>query len=408
MHFSFGVHFFLGEDWHTEIQWTQRKISTIGFTILNFLMVKYLCLHMQFYSAEKIFTGNRWLEKHVIVVEDNRIKEITPASSANKPIQHFANAFIAPAFIDLQIYGAGEKLFAVYPEKDALEKLAAYCRSGGAAYCMPTVATHPYETFYKCIDAIRDYWKDGGTGMLGLHIEGPWISAAKRGAHVEACIHAPTIKQVKDLLEYGKGIIKIITLAPEVCSQEIIDTILSYGVIISAGHSNASYEQATHAFDNGITTATHLYNAMSPLQHRSPGVVGAILDHPYVMSSIIPDGHHVDYAALRIAKQVMKERLFVITDAVTTTTAGHYPHQPAGDKYESSNILSGSALTMAKAVKNLVQHCGIELGEALRMCSLYPARAMNIQNEYGMIQPGAVAAMVVMNDQLEVLTITAS
>jgi N-acetylglucosamine-6-phosphate deacetylase len=361
---------------------------------------------MQIFSANKLFTGSHWLENQAVVIENNHIKEIVPADAVTNSVQHFPNAFIAPALIDLQIYGAGEKLFAVYPEKDALARLVAYCRSGGAAYCMPTIATHPYETFYACIDAVRDYWKDGGTGVLGLHIEGPWINAAKRGAHVEACIHSPTIKQVKDLLEYGKGVIKIITLAPEVCSQDIIDTILSYGIIISAGHSNATYEEATLAFNNGITTATHLYNAMSPLQHRSPGMVGAVLNHSAVKSSIIPDGYHVDFAAVRIAKQIMQERLFVITDAVTTTATGHYPHQPAGDKYESNHILSGSALTMAMAVKNLVQHCGIALGEALRMCSLYPARVMQMEKEYGIIQPGAVAAMMVMNDQFEVLHIT--
>ncbi len=352
------------------------------------------------FTADKIFTGTEWLTNHAVVIESNRISAIIPAT---ENAEHFANAFIAPAFIDLQIYGAGEKLFAVYPEKDSLVRLVDYCRKGGAAYCMPTVATHPYETFYKCIDAIKDYWNDGSAGVLGLHIEGPWISAAKRGAHVEACIHTPTLQQVKDLLEYGKGVIKIITLALEVCNQQIIDLVLSYNIVISAGHSSATYEQATVAFNNGITTATHLYNAMSPLQHRSPGMVGAIMNHHKVMSSIIPDGHHVDYAAVRIAKQIMKERLFVITDAVTETTEGFYPHHLAGDKYESNGILSGSALTMAKAVKNLVQHCNVELSEALRMCSLYPARVMQLENEYGIIKPGAAAAMVVMNESFDVL-----
>ena len=204
-------------------------------------------------------------------------------------------------------------------------------------------------------------------------------------------------------MEYGKDVIKIITLAPEVCSQQIIDAILSYGIVISAGHSNATYQQATHAFNNGITTATHLYNAMSPLQHRSPGIVGAVLDHAYAMSSIVPDGHHVDFAAVRIAKQIMKERLFVITDAVTETTEGYYPHHFAADKYESNGILSGPALTMSKAVKNLVTQCNIELSEALRMCSLYPAQVMKMENEYGVLQPGAVAAMLVMNDKFEVV-----
>jgi N-acetylglucosamine-6-phosphate deacetylase len=355
---------------------------------------------MQIISADKIFTGTEWLSNHAVVIENNRIKEIIPAT---ENAQHFANAFIAPAFIDLQIYGAGKKLFAEYPEKDALKKLVNYCRSGGAAFCMPTVATHPYQTFYQCIDAVKDYWNSGGKGVLGLHIEGPWISAAKRGAHVEACIHTPTLQQVKQLLDYGKDVIKIITLAPEVCNQQIIDTILSYNIIISAGHSNAKYEEATNAFNNGITTATHLYNAMSPLLHRNPGVVGAIFDHPNVMSSIIPDGHHADFAAVRIAKQIMKERLFVITDAVTETTAGYYPHHFTGDKYESNNILSGSALSMSKAVNNLVTHCGIELSEALRMCSLYPAQVMKIEKEYGVLQTGAVASMVVMNDTFEVI-----
>lgn len=355
---------------------------------------------MQIFSADKIFTGNEWLENKAVVVENNRIKEII---TATENATHFPNAFIAPAFIDLQIYGAGNKLFAVYPEKDALVKLVDYCRSGGAAFCMPTVATNHYDVFYKSIDAVKDYWNDGGTGVLGLHIEGPWINKAKRGAHVEACIHSPTFEQAKKLLEYGKGVIKIITLAPEVCSKEIIDLVHSYNVVVSAGHSNATYEEATNAFDNGIKTATHLYNAMSALQHRSPGMVGAVLNHDKVMCSIIPDGHHVDYAAIHLAKEIMQERLFVITDAVTETTEGYYPHQFAGDKYESNGILSGSALTMAKAVKNLVQHCNIELGEALRMCSYYPAKLIGMANDYGIIKPGAAASLVIMSNSFEVI-----
>jgi len=195
----------------------------------------------------------------------------------------------------------------------------------------------------------------------------------------------------------------MITLAPELCSQEVIDLILSYNVVISAGHSNASYEQAKKSFASGITTVTHLYNAMSPLQHRAPGLVGAAMDGNQVMASIIPDGHHVDFAAIRIAKAVMKERLFIITDAVTETDKGGYQHQLAGDKYEAGGILSGSALTMGKSVRNLVDHCGIEWGEALRMCSLYPARLMGLENELGKIEKGYKAKMVLMDDTRNVL-----
>jgi N-acetylglucosamine-6-phosphate deacetylase len=316
-------------------------------------------------------------------------------------VGHFDNCIIAPAFIDLQIYGAYGKLLSVYPEAASLYKLKEYCEKGGAAFCLPTVATNTKDVFYKCIDAVKDYWSKGVEGILGLHLEGPWINPVKRGAHIEELIHSPTLQEAEELLNYGKGVIKVITMAPEVCSKEVIDLILSHNIIISAGHSNATYNEAKAGFANGITAVTHLYNAMSPLQHRQPGLVGAAMDDTNVMASIIPDGHHADYAAVRIAKQVMKERLFVITDAVTETNEGYYQHKAAGDKYEAGGILSGSALTMEKALQNLVNHAGIELAEALRMCSLYPARVLKLENELGKIEKGYKASMVVLNNQME-------
>lgn len=336
-------------------------------------------------------------------MENGAIKKIVPVSSlsSSQHTEQFDNCTIAPAFIDLQIYGAYGKLLAVYPEEASLYKLKEYCEKGGAAFCLPTVATNTKQVFYKCIDAVKDYWSKGGEGILGLHLEGPWINPLKRGAHIKSMIHSPGVKEVEELLNNGKGIIKMITLAPEVCSKEVIDLILSHNIIISAGHSNATYAEAEVGFANGITTVTHLYNAMSPLQHRQPGLVGAAMDSAHVRASIIPDGHHVDYAALRIAKQVMKERLFVITDAVTNTTEGFYPHKQAGDKYETNGILSGSALTMAKAVQNLVNFVHIEPGEALRMCSLYPARVLGLK-EQGRIEPGSHSRMVVLDTALEV------
>lgn len=356
-------------------------------------------------TADKIFTGHEWLTGQAVVIKDNIISRMMPAASLNDetPVQHFPGCILAPAFIDLQIYGASNKLFSVYPEADSLSKLNDYCRSGGAAFCMPTVATNATGIFYKCIDAIRDYWKQDGKGVLGLHVEGPWINAVKKGAHIESFIHAPSLQEVKDLLDYGNGVIKIITLAPEICSREIVEYILSRNIVVSAGHSNATYDQAMEGFANGIPVATHLYNAMSPLQHRAPGLLGAIFDHKKVKASIIPDGHHVDFAAVRIAKQVLKERLFVITDAVTETTEGPYQHRPAGDKYESSGILSGSALKMNKAVYNLVTHAEVDLAEALRMCSLYPAQVMNLQHSLGEIRVGHDASLVLLDKGLNVV-----
>ena len=237
---------------------------------------------------------------------------------------------------------------------------------------------------------------------MGLHVEGPWINPKKKGAHNEMFIHSPSVEEAKKLLEYGKGVITMITLAPEVCSKEVSDMIRSYGVIISAGHSNATYEEATAAFDSGIQAATHLYNAMSPLQHRAPGMVGAIFNHPVVMASIVPDGFHVDFSAIIIAKKILQERLFVITDAVAETTEGASPHHLSGDKYESNGILSGSALTMAKSLRNLVNQAGIELDEALRMVSLYPAQAMKRADSMGKIEIGYDANLVLLDESLEV------
>jgi N-acetylglucosamine-6-phosphate deacetylase len=352
------------------------------------------------YRAEKLFTGTEWLDNYSVTVADGKIISIAPSGREQGDV---ADCYLlAPAFIDIQIYGAHGKLLSVYPETDSLHKLYDYCSRGGASHFQPTAATNEAVVFHKCIDAVRAYWKEGGKGCIGLHVEGPWINTAKKGAHLEKFVHSPSLEEARALLEYGKGVITMITLAPEVCSKEVVELVRSYGVVVSAGHTDASYEQATTAFDNGITAATHLFNAMSPLQHRAPGMVGAIFNHPSVLCSIVPDGYHVDFAAIRIAKKVMQERLFVITDAVTETTEGPYPHHLEGDRYESNGILSGSALTMAKSVRNLVNNADIELGEALRMVSLYPAQAMNLSHRFGTIETDGEAHLVVLNEFLEV------
>ena len=354
------------------------------------------------YSVTKLFSGTEWLKEQVVITDNGRIVDMVPASSASIDYERL-EGILAPAFIDLQIYGAYGKLLAIYPETDSLVKLNEYCRSGGAAYCLPTVATNTYEIFKQSIDAVRAYWEQGGQGVLGIHLEGPWINPVKRGAHIESLIHSPSLEQAKEILEYGKGIIKMITLAPECCSRELIDLVLSYGIVISAGHSNASYDEAIESFGYGITTITHLYNAMSPLQHRAPGLVGAAMNHDRVMASIIPDGHHVDFAAISVAKKAMGDRLFVITDAVTETDRGGYQHYLVGDKYEAGGILSGSALTMGKSVQNLVNHVGIETSEAIRMCSLYPAQVIGLQHELGRIEKGFQSKMVVLNEWNDVI-----
>ncbi|RYF86452.1 MAG: N-acetylglucosamine-6-phosphate deacetylase [Chitinophagaceae bacterium] len=356
-------------------------------------------------QAEKIFTGTDWLYNHEIAIEDDIIQSIEPSRKGF--IREDADSFVAPAFIDFQVYGAAGRLLAVYPTADTLQTMQEVFSKEGTCLFQPTLATNTIDVFKKGIDAVRDYWSRGGKGVYGLHLEGPWINPVKRGAHIESLIHSPTIGEVKELLAYGKGVIKTITLAPEVCNNEIIKLILADDVIISAGHSNATYQEGMQSFDAGVRAVTHLFNAMSPLHHREPGLAGAALQHPEVAVSIIPDGHHVDFTMIALAKRLMGDRLFAITDAVTETTDGPYQHHLSGDKYECNGTLSGSAISMHEAFYRLVTKVGIEIEEALRMCSLYPARVMKMEHLYGKIAPGFAAQFVVLNKQLGLVKIIA-
>ncbi len=359
------------------------------------------------YCADKVFSGTEWLVDIAIICDNGLIKDVIKIENLPVELEVVKKCpIIAPAFIDIQIYGASSQLFSIHPTPGTLHKMYKHCRSGGSAYFSPTIATNTKDVFKKGIDAIKEYWDNGGSGVSGLHIEGPWINKIKRGAHLEYLIHEPSVDELKSLLEYGKGVIKIITLAPEVCSEEVINFIKSNDVIISAGHSNATYQESMKAFDNGINVATHLFNAMTALHHREPGFAAAIMMHPTVMASIVPDGIHVDFTMIKLAKKLMGERLFIITDAVTETTEGPYQHKLNIDKYESNGILSGSALTMAAGVKNCIEKCDIPFGEALKMASLYPAKVLGVDNKIGKIEKGFNSNLVLLNEKMEVLDCT--
>ena len=351
------------------------------------------------YSAKALFTGSEWLNDVVIHLENDVVVGIDQKGfDANH-----ASPFIIPALIDLQLYGAGGKLLSEFPEKETIEKIHQACLEGGTGFFQPTIASQSKEVIYASIDAVKAYKASGSKGCIGLHLEGPWIHTNKKGAHDASVIHAPSIEEVASVLKYGEGAISMITLAPEICTPAIIKTIQDAGIVVSAGHTNTTYENAMQFFNDGIAVATHLFNAMSSFQHRAPGVVGALFDHPTAMSSIIADGYHVDYAAIRIAKNIMGDRLFCITDAVTETSTGLYQHTLVGDKYESAGILSGSALTQLKSIQNLVEHVGVSLGEAIRMCSLYPAKVMQNKNITGTIEINKKANLLCLSAELAIL-----
>jgi len=358
-----------------------------------------------FYNAS-IFTGKEFTGGKAILVDAGKITGLV--SSAEIPSSYEAENLggnnIAPSFIDLQIYGGNGMFFAYHLSAASLEATYEYCKAGGCLHFLITVATNSDAVIFKAIEVVKDYWQQGGKGLLGLHLEGPYINPVKRGAHLEKYIKKPTEQEIKKLLDAGRGIIKMITLAPEMCDEKIICMLREDNIVVSAGHSNATYAEAMKAFNAGIPAATHLFNAMSPLQSREPGMAGAVYDNENVMSSIVADGVHVHYASVRISHKLMGGRLFLITDAVTGITEGPYHHVFKGDRYTlPDGTLSGSSLTMMKAVKNCVLHASIHLSDALRMATINPAKVIGMSDRLGKIAPGYNASFVVFDDGLNMV-----
>lgn len=348
-----------------------------------------------------IFTSNEFISGKAVIIEHDRIESITDNGSIPGHAQIFDcnDYIIAPGFIDLQIAGAGGYLFSANPSAEALTSITHSIIKSGTTCFQIVLPTNTNEVYRKAIFSLKD---NPHPAVLGLHLEGPFINPLRRGAHMKEWIRHPVKKKIETLLKESDGVIKMITLAPEMCSSEIINLVKEYGVVVCAGHSNATFSEASAGFKWGVSSVTHLFNAMSQFHHRDPGLPGAAFLTENIYASIIADGIHVDYNAISIAKKLMKDRLYLISDAVEENTIGAYLHVRQKDRFTlPDGTLSGSALTMLKAVRNCVEYVGISLEEALRMASLYPARVMKI-NDKGMIKPGYKADLVVFNKNFEV------
>ncbi|HEV3413501.1 MAG TPA: N-acetylglucosamine-6-phosphate deacetylase [Puia sp.] len=360
------------------------------------------------FIAPGIFTGHDIQTGKAVLVREGKIADIVPLADipAGYRIRELPGYMLAPAFIDLQIYGGNGLLFSAELSTAALEATYEYCLEGGCTQFMITLATNSIDKFLRALEVAREYRNNGGKGLLGVHLEGPYINPAKRGAHLEKFIKTPTPDEIRTLLQKGKDIFRMMTIAPERCDRECIELLLRSGIIVSAGHSNATYEEAIDGFYQGIPAATHLFNAMSPLQGRQPGMLGAIYDNNDVRCSIVCDGVHVDFASVRISKKIMGDRLFFITDAVTEVQYGEYSHIFRGDRYTlPDGTLSGSSLTMLRAVRNGVEHAGIPLPEALRMASYYPAAVLGESERRGCIRPGARADLILLDEELNLVQV---
>jgi len=364
----------------------------------NTIAIMITALHnLQLITDGKISAGK------VILINGDKITAITDETSIPDDVKKIdlKGAYVAPGLIDLQIYGSGGKLFAGTPEPEALERMENDLLAQGTTGFFATIGTNTPAIFERGIAAAKEYRKHAKGNYWGMHFEGPYLNPAKRGAHPAALIKKGTLDEVKRWVETADGELRMMTIAPELQDQEVIDYLHANGIIISSGHSNASYTEGKAFLNKPVPAVTHLFNAMPQMHHREPGYIPAIFEErPY--TSIVADGIHVDFAMVRLAKRELGDKLFLITDAVTAVSEGVYQHQFTGDRYVMPDgTLSGSCLTMLWAVKNCVEQVGIDLAEAINMASLYPAQLAKMPAK-GRIAAGCDADMIVFNDKYEV------
>ncbi|EOC1318229.1 N-acetylglucosamine-6-phosphate deacetylase [Cronobacter turicensis] len=351
----------------------------------------------------RIYTGHDILDDHAIVIADGLIERLCPLAELPAGIEQrdMGGAIIAPGFIDVQLNGCGGVQFNDTAEAVSIETLEimqkANEKSGCTSY-LPTLITCSDALMKQGVRVMREYLARHHNQALGLHLEGPWLNIVKKGTHNPDYVRQPDAQLVDFLCENADVITKI-TLAPEKVSPDVIEKLTAAGIVVSAGHSNATLKEAKKGFRAGIRFATHLFNAMPYITGREPGLTGAIFDEPDVWCGIIADGLHVDFANVRLAKKVKGDKLCLVTDATAPAGAnidefifaGKTIYYRNGLCVDENGTLSGSALTMIEGVRNLVEHVNIALDEALRMATLYPARAMDVAHRLGSIEAGKVA-----------------
>ncbi len=339
----------------------------------------------------------------VVLITGDKIIAITDESAMPDGVEKIdlKGAYLAPGLIDLQIYGSGGKLFAGTPVVEALERMETDLLSQGTTGFFATIGTNTNEIVEQGIESAKAYRENCKGNFLGLHLEGPYLNPVKKGAHPEKFIKKATLAEVKGWVEKADDVIKMITIAPELQDQEVIDYLHQQGIIISSGHSNATYAEGKSFLNKPVPAVTHLFNAMPQMHHREPGYIPAIFEErPY--ASIVADGIHVDFAMVRLAKRELGDKLFLITDAVTAVSEGAYQHQFTGDRYVMPDgTLSGSCLTMLMAVENCVKQVGIDLAEAINMASLYPTQLASLHKK-GKVAAGFDADLIVFNAAYEV------
>jgi N-acetylglucosamine-6-phosphate deacetylase len=362
-------------------------------------------------AAPQLFDGTVMRGPALVTVSGSLIQNVSFGEAASPGMIVLASdAILSPGFIDIQINGGGGVLLNDEPSEAGVRRIVEAHRRTGTTGCLPTLITDRTDTIERLAAVAQGALQI--PGVLGFHLEGPAINKIRKGIHLESEIRVPDARDLAAMESFGECGRSIVTLAPECVPPSIIDDLLAAGLRVSAGHSEASATQIEQAADRGLGGVTHLFNAMSQLTAREPGVVGAALDDERLFAGIICDGIHVDPLSLRLAMRCKGPgRLMLITDAMPLvgTDLRHFLLQGRRITLQGTRLagpdgtLAGAHLTMMQAVHNAVALIGVGIADALTMASRTPATFLGLESQLGAIAPGYRADLVAFNSKFEVI-----
>ena len=368
-------------------------------------------------TGARIFDGDLWHEDSALLIADGKVAAIAPLRDVPSDARAVPmdGLSLVPGFIDLQVNGGGGVLLNEQPDAEGIRTICAAHARFGTTGLLPTLITDTVEVTTRTIAAGLAARQAQVPGFLGLHLEGPHLSVARKGAHDPNLIRPMEDADLARTVEARKGLDALLmTLAPENATSDQIAALHAAGVTVSLGHSDCSYRTAAAAVSAGASMMTHLFNAMSPLGHREPGMVGAALDLGHVNAGLIADGFHVDPASIGVALRAKRGpgRIFLVTDAMSTIgTAmtrfflnGREIFREGGRLTLADGTLAGADIDMASCIRFMRDHAGIDLEEALRMASLYPAEAIGMTGRKGRLTHGHDADFAVIDGDVNVVS----
>ena len=364
-------------------------------------------------TGARIFDGDSIHSEMAVVLDGARIIEVVAVENLAKGVERRAlnGGLLVPGFIDVQVNGGGGALLNDNPTVNTVRRIAESHRKFGTTGMLPTVITDAPEILSKAIAAVKAARAENVPGVLGIHIEGPFLDKERKGAHEARFIREMTEADVAQIANADCGSI-MLTLAPNRVAPNLITSLAGKGVLVSLGHSEANVADVTIALASGARAFTHLFNAMSQLNGREPGMVGAALSDPNSFCGLIADGFHVHDAAMKVALAAKPHnRIMLITDAMPTAAGGPNSFELQGRKIHlkngklqlDDNTLAGSNLTVDEAVRFCVKKLNVGLEDAFRMASLNPAAFLRRDHELGRIKSGYLASLVHLSDDLRVL-----